>query len=77
MMDYAEEGQATAGLETNIFLTDEYRKVADLKIGEKFFERATLNLRYNEVMLYDNVWLPGFYASSSATFLETESIERY
>ena len=74
LMEYGATGEPITELETSEFLATEYERVAEVKVGDKFFKRATLTLKLHEVSLFDDLWLPALQEPESILFLVTERI---
>lgn len=75
MLGMDETGELKDGLEDDVFLERAFEKVADVKIGERYFRRATVDLSLNEVDLYDDSFIPALGKTSSVAYLATEGVK--
>eukprot|EP00354_Favella_ehrenbergii_P010465 CAMPEP_0170454440 /NCGR_PEP_ID=MMETSP0123-20130129/2689_1 /TAXON_ID=182087 /ORGANISM="Favella ehrenbergii, Strain Fehren 1" /LENGTH=75 /DNA_ID=CAMNT_0010717149 /DNA_START=702 /DNA_END=929 /DNA_ORIENTATION=+ len=62
-------------LTRDTFLHSGYKKQMEIKLDVGLFTRSTMQLRLNEVQLFDDPMFPSLRETTQATFLEVEHIE--
>ena len=69
------DARAMQELDTATYIFKDFAKQVETHVGDNYMMRSIMQMRLNDVNLYDDIWMPSFQTTTKNTFYSIESIE--